>query len=88
MVEISTRTYEDDFLDMELTVQGNIPMDFYVNETDVVILRKDNVRPVFAKVQGFRKRFKVTALKIRILAAMDQKELAGRSKWQLHKHLS
>lgn len=87
-VEISTRTYEDDFLDIELTVQGNVPFDFYANESDVVTLRKPGARPVFAKVQGFRKKFKETGLKVRIMVVTDQKEFAGKSRWQLQKHLS
>ena len=87
-VEISTRTYEDDFLDIELAVQGNLPVDFYVNDSDVVVLRRSATRPVFAKVQGFRRKFKDVALKVRILVMTDQKELAGRSRWHLQKHLS
>ena len=87
-VEISTRTYEDDFIDMELTVLGHVPHDFYANDSDIVVLRQPSARPVFAKVQGFRRKFKDTALKVRILVMSDQKELAGRTKWQLQKHLS
>ena len=87
-VEVSSRTYEDDFLDLELTVQGNVSKDFYAQDTDVVLLRQQDARPVFAKVQGFRRKFKDIALKVRILVMMDQKELAGRSKWQLQKHIS
>ena len=87
-VEVSSRTYEDDFLDMELTVQGSLPNDFYAQDTDVVLLRQPDAQPVLAKVQGFRRRFKDVALKVRILVMMDRKELAGRSKWQLQKHIS
>lgn len=87
-VEISSRTYEDDFLDLQLTVQGAVPYDFMVHDSDVVVLRQPGARAVFAKVQGFRRKFKDTTLKVRILVMCDQKELAGRSKWQLAKHLS
>lgn len=88
-VEISSRTYEDDFIDMEVVVQGAMPHDFYVNDTDVVILRQAGApRPVFAKVQGFKRKFKDTGMKLRILSQMDMKELSGRSKWLLNKHVS
>ncbi|EIW69108.1 hypothetical protein TREMEDRAFT_31469 [Tremella mesenterica DSM 1558] len=88
MVEISSRAYEDDFLDMELVVQGNIQPDFFVNETDIVLLQQPGARTLFAKVQGFRRKFKDTALKVRILTSMDQRELGAKSRWELKKHTS
>ena len=87
-VEISSRAYEDEFIDMELTIQGKVPNDFHVNDTDIVILRHPTGKPVLAKVQAFRRKFKDTAMKVRVLAASDQRELAGRSKWQLQKRIS
>ncbi|WVR04068.1 hypothetical protein IAU60_001067 [Kwoniella sp. DSM 27419] len=86
-VEVSSRQYEDDFVEIDLAVMG--PMMYNLNDTDVVTLRQaGNSHVLFAKVQAFRKRPKDIAIKVKILASMDQKELGGRSKWQLRKHLS
>ncbi|WVF66821.1 hypothetical protein IAT40_001563 [Kwoniella sp. CBS 6097] len=87
LVEVSSRQYEDDFVEIDLNVVG--PMDFFVNDTDVITLRQPgNPNSLFAKVQAFRRRPKDIAMKVRILASMDQRELTGKSKWQLRKHLS
>ncbi|WVQ62978.1 uncharacterized protein L199_001127 [Kwoniella botswanensis] len=87
-VEVSSRQYEDDFIEIDLTVVGP-GGDFFVNETDVVTLRQPgNPNAIFAKVQAYKRKPKEIAIKIKILASMDQKELSGRSKWQLKKHLS
>ncbi|WWC59973.1 uncharacterized protein I303_102536 [Kwoniella dejecticola CBS 10117] len=87
-VEVSSRQYEDDFIEIDLTVTGPAG-DFFVNETDVVILRQtSNPNAIFAKVQAFKRKPKEIAIKVRIMATMDQRELTGRSKWQLRKHLS
>ncbi|KAK8861338.1 hypothetical protein IAR55_002157 [Kwoniella newhampshirensis] len=86
-VEVSSRQYEDDFVEIDLIVMG--PMDFFVNDTDVVTLRQPgNPNALFAKVQAFRRKPKDTTLKVRILSAMDQRQLGGRAKWQMRKHLS
>ncbi|WVQ94431.1 hypothetical protein IAU59_001510 [Kwoniella sp. CBS 9459] len=86
-VEVSSRQYEDDFVEIDLSVIG--PMDFFVNDTDVITLRQPgNPNALFAKVQAFRRKPKDIAMKVRILSSMDQRELAGKSKWQLRKHLS
>ena len=90
-VEVASRAYEDDFLDMEITVLGNMPNDFRVNETDVVVLRclGTKVKAVLAKVQGFRRKFgKDGAIKLRILSSCDQRELGVKSRWHLQKHVS
>ncbi|WRT65451.1 uncharacterized protein IL334_002394 [Kwoniella shivajii] len=87
-VEISSRQYEDDFIEIDVTVVGPAG-DFYANETDVVTLRQPgNSNCLFAKVQAYKRKPKEIAIKVRILASMDQKELGGRSKWHLRKHLS
>ncbi|WWD16760.1 hypothetical protein CI109_101192 [Kwoniella shandongensis] len=86
-VEVSSRQYEDDFVEMDLSVTG--PMEFFVNDSDVVILRQPgNPNALFAKVQAFRKKPKDITIKVRILSAMDQRQLGGRAKWQMRKHLS
>ena len=88
VIEISSRAYEDDFLDMELTVQGQLPEGWYANESDIILL-KTPVRGFLAKVQGFKKKFKDTAIKVRILSLVDDpKLLAVKSKVQLQKHVS
>nr|XP_019012419.1 senataxin [Kwoniella pini CBS 10737]OCF51200.1 senataxin [Kwoniella pini CBS 10737] len=87
-VEVSSRQYEDDFIEIDLTVAGPAG-DFFANETDVVILRQPgNSNAIFAKVQAYKRKPKEIAIKVRIMASMDQRELSGRSKWQLKKHLS
>ncbi|OCF45032.1 senataxin [Kwoniella heveanensis CBS 569] len=86
-VEVSSRQYEDDFVEIDLSVTG--PMDFFVNDTDVITLRQPgNPNALFAKVQAFRRKPKDIAIKVRVLSSMDQRELTGKSKWQLRKHLS
>lgn len=86
-IEIASRAYEDQFLDMEVTIQGNVPHDFHVNETDIVLLKQPGARSVLAKVQGFKRKFKDTAMKVRILNMMDQNVMGVKSKWQLQKHV-
>ena len=86
-VEIASRAYEDQFLDMELNIQGNVPHDFHANETDVVVLKQPGARSVLAKVQGFKRKFKDTAMKVRILNFMDQNVMGVKTKWQLQKHV-
>jgi senataxin len=89
-VEVSTRTYEDDFLDIELSVPGQCPPGFQVNDMDVVVLRQQGggmAKPVFGRVLGFRRRGKEANIKVRLLALIDQRELAGKSKWLLYKQL-
>jgi senataxin len=89
-VEVSTRTYEDDFLDVELVIPGNCPPDFNANEMDIVVLRQPggSAKPIFAKVQGFRRKFKDANIKLRVLGMMDQRELGGKAKWMLHKQVA
>lgn len=87
-VEISSRSYEDNWIDMDLAIQGNIGPDFYVNDTDIVVLRLTPARAIMAKVQAFKKRFKDSALKVRILASADIPGLGVKAKCTLHKHLS
>lgn len=88
-IEVTLRNYEDAFIDLEVAVAGQIPERFSLNESDVVVLQQGgNPNKVFAKVQGYRRRFKDVGIKLRILQSMDQKELGGKNKWMLRKHLS
>jgi senataxin len=74
---------------MELAMQNALPERFTLNESDIVVLKQPgNSKQILAKVQGFRRKFKDMGLKVRILSMMDQKELGGRAKWQLKKHVS
>lgn len=87
-VEVSSRSYEDQWIDMDLVVQGNVSQDFWVNELDIVVLRSPGQRSILAKVQAFKKRFKDSAFKVRILAAADIPGLGVKTAWTLNKHLS
>lgn len=88
-IEVTSRSYEDDFLDMEVAISGQVPDRFSLNESDIVMLvQPGNPKKLFAKVQGYRRRFKDAGIKLRILQSMDQRDLAGKAKWLLYKHLS
>lgn len=88
-VEISTRAYEDDFLDIDLIIP-EIPFQWYINDTDIVVLRQPGLptRPLLAKVQAFKRKPVGSAVKLRILNVMDQREIAAKSKWTIAKHFS
>ncbi|WOO78940.1 Helicase sen1 [Vanrija pseudolonga] len=87
-VEVATRAYEDEFLDIDVVLPGKLPMGFSVNEMDIVVIRQGSNKPLFAKVQHFRRSFKDSAIKLRILAKMDQTSLGAKAKVQLRKHVS
>ena len=88
-VEIITgREYQDEFIEVDIAVIGILPGDFSVNESDIVILRSvsDN-NAVFAKVQAFRRRFKDTTIRIRLMNSRNQTWLGIKSKLMLTKHV-
>lgn len=89
-VEANYRAYEDDFIDIDVVVVGAIPVRFgSVNDTDIVTIRTlDGGKPIFAKVQVFRRKFKESAIKLRILGSMDQKTIQHKTKLVLQKHAS
>ncbi|ORX36373.1 SEN1 N terminal-domain-containing protein [Kockovaella imperatae] len=86
--EISMRSYEDEFIDIELSVQGRVPEGFFISELNLVILQRPQCKSIIAKVQDFKRRSKDTMFKVRILGSMDQKELHIKSKWFVQKHMS
>jgi senataxin len=89
MVEVTYRAYEDDFLDIDVVVPGALPPGVFFNETDIVTIQgQGDGKPIFAKVQGFRRKFKETSMKLRILNYMDQKGFQAKAKLQLKKHAS
>lgn len=86
-VEVASRQYEDDFVEIDLMVVGR--GDFYCNDSDLVTLRQpNNPKGIFAKIMAFKKHPKGSMIRARIMSVMDQKELCGKSKWQLRKHVS
>lgn len=89
-VEVSSRAYEDEFIDMEVTIHEALRFDWFVNESDIVVLRQpgSTARPVLAKVQAFKRKPTNSAVKLRIVSLVDQRELAAKSKWILMKHFS
>lgn len=89
-VEVSTRAYEDDFLDIDLIIPEVPAFGWYINETDIVVLRQPGqaTRPLLAKVQVFKRKPVGSAVKLRILNVMDQREIAAKSKWTMTKHFS
>ena len=86
--EVCMRSYEDDYIDIELAVQGMVPQTYFVNETNLIILVRVGCRPIIAKVQEFKRRPRDIIFKVRILSIMDQKELCVKSRWQVQKHMS
>lgn len=88
-VEVSSRSYEDSYIDLDLLLQGMIGPDFRLNETDVVVLRlPDSPKAVLARVMAFKKRMKDSALKVRILASADLPGLGVKSRWILSQYIS
>ncbi|OXB33487.1 senataxin [Cryptococcus neoformans] len=86
-VEVASRQYEDDFVEIDLMVIG--AGDFYCNDSDLVTLRQpNNPKGIFAKIMAFKKQPKGSMVRARIMSVMDQKELCGKSRWQLRKHVS
>lgn len=89
-VEVSTRAYEGDFLEIDLIIPEGVSPAWYINETDIVVLRPSGQagRPVLAKVQAFKRKPVNSAVKLNILAVMDQRELFAKSKWQMSRYFS
>ena len=90
-VELVSRSYEDDFIDMDMTVLGQLPPMFNLNDTDIVVLRDPtgkSQRRVLAKVIGLRRKPKDSALKVRILRFADQRNLVVKAKWDLLPYVS
>lgn len=94
-VEVTTRSYEDDFLDIDVVVPGNLPNKFFLNDNDIVTIKLEGPagpnnpnKPIFAKVQIFRRKFKESGIKLRILSSLDQRALGSKAKLQLRKHTS
>ena len=87
--EVTSRAYEDDWIDVELAVVGSWPERTFLNESDVVILSQPgNPKKVFARIQGVKKTFKQANIKVRIAGAMDAPTLVSKNKWLVRKHLS
>ncbi|BEI80229.1 hypothetical protein CcaverHIS002_0107580 [Cutaneotrichosporon cavernicola] len=72
-VEVMQKDYEDDFIDLQAVVAGNLPPMFSLNDSDVVTIQPQTPggRQVFAKVMVFQRRFKEVSMKLRILGGMD-----------------
>lgn len=88
-VEVTSRSYEDDWIDVELAVIGPWPDRVFLNETDIVMLSQPgNPKKVFARIQGVKKTFKQANIKVRIAGSMDVSTLLGKMKWLLRKHIS
>lgn len=88
-VEVSNRFYVDEYVDLELTMTGEVPFQWRANETDVMILRKIGAPgALFAKVQNFRRKFKEINMTLRVHSSCDLAGLSVRSKWQMRRAFS
>ena len=87
-VEVSMRSYEDEFIDIELSVQGRVPDGYYANESDILILRRVGCPSVLARVRDFKRKMRDIIFKVRVLGASDQKQLGAKMTWSLQKHMS
>ncbi|WVN90408.1 uncharacterized protein L203_105644 [Cryptococcus depauperatus CBS 7841] len=86
-VEVASRQYEDDFIEIDLSINGG--GGFYCNDTDLVVLEQPkNPKSIFAKVTAFKQHHKSSTVRVRISSIMDQRELCGKAKWQMRKHVS
>lgn len=88
LAEVTTRAYEDDFLDIDIVIPAKLPPGVTMNDSDIVTIQAEGGQPIFAKVQGFRRKFKESALKMRILSSMDQRGMGAKSKVKIQKHVS
>lgn len=87
-IEVMQKDYEDDFIDLQCVVTGNVPPGFFLNDSDVVtIVPGQGGRHAFAKVIMFRRKYKDVAVKIRILREMDP-NVGVKGKLVLQKHAS
>jgi senataxin len=86
-IEIGSRQHTDDFIDMELSIVGNIPFGWYANEYDVCLLQFDG-RTIFVKVQAFKRSPRNTTLHVRMDSTKDSMGLAVKSRCQLRKHMN
>ncbi|KAK4689196.1 senataxin, partial [Tremellales sp. Uapishka_1] len=88
-VEVTGRTYEDDYIDLSLLIPGDAPFGWYASDTDIVSLQQPgNAEPILAKVQSYKKTFRGMDFGVRILAMLDRPALSGKSRWQLQKYIS
>ncbi|KAK2465188.1 hypothetical protein APHAL10511_002542 [Amanita phalloides] len=56
-VRIGSRGFIDDWLDFEITFLGDLKRDWYLAETDIVLLRNtSNQKCIMAKTQGYKSR--------------------------------
>lgn len=87
-VEVTTRAYEADWIEIQLSIVGKWPEKMYLNDSDIVILSQPDSNPIYAKIQHVKRSFKEANVKVRIVGAMDQPGLLSRSKWFMQKHIS
>lgn len=90
-VEVATRAYEDEFIDIDIVVPSALPPGFFLNDTDIVTIRLENLadtKPIFAKVQSVKRKFKDTQIRLRIMNDMDLKGLGSKAKVVMRKHAS
>ncbi|KAF8630856.1 hypothetical protein AX17_005215 [Amanita inopinata Kibby_2008] len=90
-VKINSRQFIDDWLELELTLDGSVKKDWYLSETDVVLLRHPvNKKCIMAKTQSYRTLFHGIQINLRCFLknGVGDPGLQIHSVWQLSKVFS
>jgi senataxin len=83
--QINSRQFLDSWLDLDISLLGSVRKDWYLAETDVVLLRHPNAKKcVMAKTQSYRSTPQGSQASIRCFIKPDPGLQIG-AKWQLSK---
>lgn len=85
---VASRAYSDDWLDLDITIPGPVRKDWYLAETDVILLRHiDGKRSIMAKTASYRAMHTgiQASLKCYIQGASTDPGLQINTSWRLHK---
>lgn len=85
---ILSRQYTDEYIDLEISIEGSVGKDWSLAETDVVLLSSLNSkRKVLGKAQSYRSSYMGIQATIRYLAAAGDPGLQVGTSWTLAKVL-
>jgi senataxin len=84
---ITSRQFNDSWLDIDISVEGNLYKGWYLNETDVVLLRNTaNDKRIMAKTQSYRSSpYQGTQATLRCIVKDGDPGLQINAKWRLSK---
>ena len=87
MWEVSNKQYVDEWVDLDITVVDPLPRQWYLAETDIILLRQYDGKDkcILAKVQSFKQNPAGVLACIRCWTGAPDPGLAVRTKWKLSK---